>query len=138
MKETSKWAKDVKKAAIDKNMTFRQIAEKIGCSVSTLSQVVNGRYSNSTYKEIAEKINNLLGTSGLPERIDTPSDEWCQAVKIELLKQQMSVTQLAEKLDVSRDTLSLVVNGKLLKPQLIESINTILGISIPAIPLESN
>lgn len=138
MKETSKWAKDVRKAAIDKNMTFRQIAEQIGCSVSTLSQVVNGRYSNSTYKEIAEKINNLLGTTGLPERIDTPSDEWCQAVKIELLKQQMSVTQLAEKLDVSRDTLSLVVNGKLLKPQLIESINTILGISLPAVPLESN
>lgn len=45
---------------------------------------------------IAEKIDKVLGTEGLPERTETPSDEWCQSVKIELVKQSMTVNELAE------------------------------------------
>lgn len=93
--ETSQWGKAVKKAVIDHNMTLKQLAEKIGYSNATVSQVVNGRYSNSSYKMIAEKINKVLGTEGLPERTETPSDEWCQSVKIELVKQSMTVNELA-------------------------------------------
>lgn len=48
--ETSQWGKAVKKAVIDHNMTLKQLAEKIGYSNATVSQVVNGRYSNSSYK----------------------------------------------------------------------------------------
>ena len=58
--ETSQWGKAVKKAVIDHNMTLKQLAEKIGYSNATVSQVVNGRYSNSSYKMIAEKINKVL------------------------------------------------------------------------------
>lgn len=112
--ETSQWGKAVKKAVIDHNMTLKQLAEKIGYSNATVSQVVNGRYSNSSYKMIAEKINKVLGTEGLPERTETPSDEWCQSVKIELVKQSMTVNELAKQLDVSRDRLSLVINGKMM------------------------
>lgn len=111
--ETSQWGKAVKKAVIDHDMTLKQLAEKIGYSNATVSQVVNGRYSNSSYKVIAEKINEVLGTEGLPERTETPSDEWCQTVKVELVKQSMTVNELAKQLDVSRDRLSLVINGKI-------------------------
>lgn len=112
--ETSQWGKAVKKAVIDHDMTLKQLAEKIGYSNATVSQVVNGRYSNSSYKVIAEKINEVLGTEGLPERTETPSDEWCQTVKVELVKQSMTVNELAKQLDVSRDRLSLVINGKMM------------------------
>ena len=112
--ETSQWCKAVKKALIDHDMTLKQLAEKIGYSNATVSQVVNGRYSNSSYKVIAEKINEVLGTEGLPERTETPSDEWCQTVKVELVKQSMTVNELAKQLDVSRDRLSLVINGKMM------------------------
>ena len=71
--ETSQWGKAVKKAVIDHDMTLKQLAEKIGYSNAAVSQVVNGRYSNSSYKVIAEKINEVLGTEGLPERTETPS-----------------------------------------------------------------
>ena len=40
--ETSQWGKAVKKAVIDHDMTLKQLAEKIGYSNATVSQVVNG------------------------------------------------------------------------------------------------
>ena len=63
--ETSQWGKAVKKAVIDHDMTLKQLAEKIGYSNATVSQVVNGRYSNSSYKVIAEKINEVLSRGRL-------------------------------------------------------------------------
>ena len=132
--ETSQWSKDVRKSLIDNDMTFKQLAERIGYSVGTVSSVINGRYSNASYQVIAEKINTVLGTKGLPERIDTPTDEWCQSVKIELLKKKMSVNQLAEKLNVSRDRMSLVINGKMMNEEIVSSVNRFLNIQIPALP----
>lgn len=137
-KETSQWSKDVRKAVIDNDMTLKQLAERIGYSVATVSSVINGRYSNASYQTIAEKINEVLGTEGLPERIDTPSDEWCQTVKIELMKQKMSVNLLAEKLDISRDRLSLVINGKMMNEKIVDAVNSLLNIKIPAIPSGDN
>lgn len=137
-KETSQWSKDVRKAVIDNDMTLKQLAERIGYSVATVSSVINGRYSNASYQAIAEKINGVLGTEGLPERIDTPSDEWCQSVKIELVKQKMSVNQLAEKLDVSRDRLSLVINGKMMNREIVDAVNSLLNITLPAVPSGDN
>lgn len=137
-KETSQWSKDVRKAVIDNDMTIKQLAERIGYSVATVSSVINGRYSNASYQAIAEKINRVLGTEGLPERIDTPSDEWCQTVKIELVKQKMSVNLLAEKLDVSRDRLSLVINGKMMNEKIVDAVNSLLNIKIPAVPSGDN
>ena len=134
-KETSQWSKDVRKAVIDKDMTLNQLAESIGYSYAVVSSVINGRYSNASYKTIAEKINKELGTTGLPERVDTPSDEWCQAVKIELVKRKMSVNQLAEKASVSRDRLSMVINGRMMNEQIVEKVNSLLNISLSAVPV---
>lgn len=131
---TSQWSKDVRKAAIDQDMTLKQLAERIGYSFTTVSAVINGRYSNASYQVIAEKINTVLGTKGLPERIDTPTDEWCQSVKIELLKKKMSVNQLAEKLNVSRDRMSLVINGKMMNEEIVSSVNRFLNIQISSLP----
>ena len=134
-KETSQWSKDVRKAAIDKDMSLKQLAENIGYSYAVVSSVINGRYSNASYKTIAEKINKELGTTGLPERVDTPSDEWCQAVKIELVKRKMSVNQLAEKASVSRDRLSMVINGRMMNEQIVGKVNNLLNISLSAVPI---
>lgn len=136
-KEASQWSKDVRKAVIDKDMTLKQLAESIGYSVATVSSVINGRYSNASYQTIAEKINEALGTEGLPERIDTPSDEWCQCVKIELVKRKMSVNQLAEKLNVSRDRLSLVINGKMMNEKIVTAVDGLLNITLPAVPSDN-
>ena len=137
-RETPQWSKDVRKAAIDNDMTIKQLAERIGYSVATVSSVINGRYSNASYQAIAEKINGVLGTEGLPERIDTPSDEWCQAVKIELVRRKMSVSKLAEKLDVSRDRLSLVINGRMMNEGIVASVNGLLNITVPVVPSGDN
>ncbi|MCI8528011.1 MAG: helix-turn-helix domain-containing protein [Lachnospiraceae bacterium] len=133
-KETSQWGKDVRKAAIDKDMTLKQLAERIGYSYATVSSVINGRYSNASVQTIADKINGVLGTKGMPERIDTPSDEWCQCVKIELVKKKLSVNQLAEKLNVSRDRLSLVINGRMMNEKIVDAVSNLLNIKISAVP----
>lgn len=136
--ETTQWTKSVRKALIDKDMTLKQLAEQIGYSQTTISTVVNGRYANSSYKDIAEKINNVLGTKGLPKRTNTPSDEWCQCVKIRLLEKKMSVSKLADHLNVSRDQLSLVVNGRLMNQSIIDSVNSLLDISLSEVPSGDN
>lgn len=131
---TPKWSKDVRKAVIDKEMTIKQLAKDIGYSMSTVSSVINGRYSNASYQEIADKIDKVLGTEGLPERIYTPSDEWCQVVKIELVKRKMNVSQLAKELDISRDRLSLVINGKMMNDEITDAVCSILDIDLPVVP----
>lgn len=137
-RETSQWSKDVRKAVIDKDMTIKQLAECIGYSATTVSTVINGRYSNASYQAIAEKINGVLGTKGMPERIGAPSDEWCQSVKIELVKRKMSVSQLAEKLNVSRDRLSLVINGRMMNEKIVDAVNDLLNITLQAVPSGDN
>ena len=137
-KETSQWGKDVRKAAIDRDMTLKQLAESIGYSYATVSSIINGRYSNASYQTIAEKINGALGTKGMPERIDTPSDEWCQCVKIELVKKKMSVNQLAEKLNISRDRLSLVINGRMMNEKIVDAVSDLLEIKLSAVPSGDN
>lgn len=136
--ETSNWSKDVRKALIDKDMTITQLAESIDYSFAVVSSVINGRYSNKSYQSIAEKINEKLGTVGLPERIETPSDEWCQAVKIELIKQKMNINQLAEKANVSRDRLSMVINGRMMNEDIVGTVNRLLGITLPPVSAGDN
>lgn len=135
---TSQWCKDVRKAVIDKDMTLKQLAENIGYSCTTVSSVINGRYSNASYQIIVDKINKVLGTKGMPERINTPSDEWCQCVKIELVKRKMSVKQLAEKLEVSRDKLSLVINGRMMDEEIVDGVSSLLNINMLAVPSGDN
>lgn len=143
-KKTSQWSKDVRKAVIDKDITLKELAENIGYSFPVVSSVINGRYSNTSYRKIAAKINNFLGTEGLPERVAMPSPEWCKAVKIELLgdekkqKPPTTVSQLAKDLGISRDRLSLVINGKMMDEKIIADVNNLLNITIPSIPSDDD
>ena len=45
----------------------------------------------------------------------------------------MSVSQLAKKLDVSRDRLSLVINGRMMNEKIVDAINKLMDIKIPVI-----
>ncbi len=135
---TSQWAKDVKKAAIDKDMTLTQVAEKIGYGYQTVSAVINGRYANSSYREIAAKINEVLGTTGLPERTNSPSEKWCEEVKIELIKQKMSISQLSKELGISRDRISLVINGRVMDEVIVSAVNNLLHITSSATATSGN
>lgn len=133
MGNLSQWSKDVKKALIDRDMTIRELGEKIGYSNAVVSSVIGGRYSNTSYKKIVEKINKTLETKGMPERISTPSDNWCCAVKVELVKKNMTISELAEHAGVSRDRMSLVINGKMMNEQIVSEVDKLLGITVPAI-----
>lgn len=133
MGNLSQWSKDVKKALIDRDMTMRELGEKIGYSNAVVSSVIGGRYSNTSYKKIVEKINKTLETKGMPERISTPSDNWCCAVKVELVKKNMTISELAEHAGVSRDRMSLVINGKMMNEQIVSEVDKLLGITVPAI-----
>lgn len=134
MSNLSQWSKDVKKALVDKNMTMKNLAEQIGCSTATMSAVVNGRYANATASEYAKKVNEVLGTSGQPERTDTASDEWCMAVKVKMLEKHMTVAELAKETGVSRDNVSLVINGKQWNDETIAKIVQTLGVEKPVMP----
>ncbi|MBQ6091320.1 MAG: helix-turn-helix transcriptional regulator [Lachnospiraceae bacterium] len=133
MSNLSQWSKDVKKALIDKDMTMRELGEQLGYSTAVISSVIGGRYSNASYKEIVEKINGTLGTEGMPERVTTPSDEWCCEVKVELVKRGMTVNDLAEQAGVSRDRMSLVINGKMMNEEIAAKVVELLGIGVPVV-----
>lgn len=115
----------------DKGITVRQLAEETGYAISTVSQTINGRYSRRNYQAIVSRINRVLGTEGLPERIHTPSDEWCQSVKIGLIRKNMSVSQLAEASGVTRDKMSHVINGRMMDCQVVDTVSRLLGIALP-------
>lgn len=134
----SQWGKDVRKAVIDRDMTVSQLAEKIGYSQTTVSAVISGRYSTASYQTVAEKINKFLGTKGLPERVGLPSDEWCQCVRIELVKRKMGIGQLAKELNVSRDHMSMVINGRMMNKETVNAINKFLNIKMQAVSSGDN
>ena len=55
-------------------------------------------------------------------------------MKVELVKQSMTVNELAKQLDVSRDRLSLVINGKMMNEAIVSGVNNLLGINLVAVP----
>ena len=54
--ETSQWGKAVKKAVIDHDMTLKQLAEKIGYSNATVSQVVKEDFFDTDEMKILESM----------------------------------------------------------------------------------
>lgn len=133
MSNLLQWGKDVKKALIDKGMTVKQVASEAGYCVTTVSSLINGRYAKANYAEIAGKINNVLGTTGLPPRPTVPSEEWCKEVRKALVDRNMRMNQLAENVGFSRDRVSLVVNGHCLDEPVVKGINALLHISEPVV-----
>ena len=57
-------------------------------------------------------------------------------MKIELVKQSMTVNELAKQLDVSRDRLSLVINGKMMNEAIVGGVNRLLGLNTVAVPAD--
>lgn len=125
------WYADVKNAMHDKGISVKQLAEETGYAISTVSQTINGRYSKRNYQAIVGRINSVLGTKGLPERIYAPLDEWCQSVKIELIRKNMNVGQLADAVGVTRDKMSHVINGRVMDQQVVNTVSCLLDIALP-------
>lgn len=125
------WYADVKNAMHDKGISVKQLAEETGYAISTVSQTINGRYSKRNYQAIVGRINSVLGTKGLPERIYAPLDEWCQSVKIELIRKNMNVGQLADAVGVTRDKMSHVINGRVMDHQVVNTVSCLLDIALP-------
>lgn len=59
-----------------------------------------------------------------------------EACALELVKQSMTVNELAKQLDVSRDRLSLVINGKMMNEAIVSGVNNLLGINLVAVPAD--
>lgn len=133
MSNLSQWAKDVKKALIDRGMTQRELASELGYGVTTIACVISGRYASSSYATIAQKINDYLGTEGMPERVSVPSEDWRCAVKCALIKKNMTLGELASEVGVTRDKMSMVANGRMMDQGVVDRTNEILGIDVPAI-----
>ena len=51
-------------------------------------------------------------------------------------KQSMTVNELAKQLDVSRDRLSLVINGKMMNEAIVGGVNRLLRINTAAVPAD--
>lgn len=53
---------------------------------------------------------------------------WCKAAKIELVKRDMSITELAEKIGKTREWTSAVVNGRVYSEPTMKEISDYLNI----------
>ena len=53
---------------------------------------------------------------------------WCKEVKKTLIDRDMTVTDLADRLEISRPYVSGVVNGRVIAPEIAAKISDILGI----------
>lgn len=134
MSNITQWGKEVKKAAIEQDMSLLDVAYKAHLNYQAVTALINGRYAKRNYAEMAEKINAVLGTTGIPPRPPVPSDEWCKAVRKSMVdNDMMKVNDLAEQTGFSRDRVSLVINGNFYDEPVIEKINVILNISEPVL-----
>ena len=133
MSNLSKWGKDVKKAAIDKDMTLNEVSRKIGVSMTLLSALINGRYAKANYADLAEKVNEVLGTTGTPPRPTVPSEQWCNTVRKAMIDRKMLVKDLAIETGFSLDRISLVTNGNAMDEEPIKAINSLLEIKEPVL-----
>lgn len=127
-KVASPWNKAVKKALIDRDMTVKQLSAELGYTTTLISKLLNGRYASNEYEDIVARINDMLGTDGMPERLYTPSDEWCKEVRKRLIDEKMTIKQLSEEIGFTRDQVSLVINGRWLQEEIVSAINKLLGI----------
>lgn len=127
-KIASPWNKEVKKALIDRDMTIKQLSAELGYPPTAISKLLNGRYASNEYDDIVTRINDMLGTEGNPERLDTPSEEWCKEVRKCLIDKKMTIKQLSEEIGFTRDQVSLVINGHWLQEEIVAAINKLLGI----------
>lgn len=63
---------------------------------------------------------------------------WCKQVKIKLIELDMSVGELATKIDKTREYTSAVVNGRIYSEPAVKAISDVLNISETANTLPVN
>ena len=63
---------------------------------------------------------------------------WCKAVKCELIKQDMTISDLAEKIGLSREYTSGIVNGRNYSEPAVKAISDVLNITETACSLSGN
>ena len=132
------WERQVRKALAGMGVNLQYVAEKTGYSYSIVAALVSGNTVKKNYLEVAEAINRILGIEDLPEKPDgLPSEEWCMSVRMAMLKLRMSVGELSKKIGFTRDRVSLVINGRHTDVPVIEAINSLLSISVPALATAS-
>ncbi|MCM1245704.1 MAG: hypothetical protein NC293_08700 [Roseburia sp.] len=129
----TQWGRDVKKAKIDREYTNIRLAKEAGVCLTTLSNLINGRYAKEDYIEIAKKVNAILGITGLPEKPPTPSDTWCKTVRKAMIDHDMRSVDLAIATGYSKDKISMVLNGHYLDEPVVDAINLQLNIDIPVV-----
>ena len=145
MAKSSRWTKDVKKALIDREMTQKQLAECLGFTVATVNAVLAGKYPNKTGRDIVRKINETLGTTGGPERLNTAPKDWCTKVRVRLQEYNldgrqdngMTIGELAENVGATRDKVSNIINGRQWDADIAKKIAETLGIGLPTLPSAS-
>lgn len=108
-RKLSQWCKKVKIALIEKDIYHISIlADDIGLSRGHVSAVVNGRaYSQNTVK----LIDDYLQSADI-KKCSKKLSPWCKKTKIALIKKDMSITELADELGMSRGHVSAVINGR--------------------------
>lgn len=74
---------------------------------------------NVNYKTVMEG-GNLMG------KILSP---WCKQAKCELIKRDMSVSDLAEKIGLTREYTSAVINGRIYAEPAVKAISDVLNIT---------
>ena len=131
----SEWCKEIRVALAKKETNLQNVAKKIGYSYTTVTALISGRVVKNNYLEIANKINEVLEVNVLPEKPQLPSDEWCGTVRAKLYVKKMNINELSRSIGVTRDKVSLVLNGHALDWAVIEKINEKLKIEVPAVPV---
>lgn len=63
---------------------------------------------------------------------------WCKKAKIELIKRDMTVAELAKQIGKSREYTSAVVNGRIYSKPMIKAISDVLNITETALTLIGN
>lgn len=133
MSNLTQWGKEVKKAAIDQDLTLIEVSRKIGISYTLLSALMNGRYAKSNFENLVGRVNEVLGTTGIPPKPTVPSEQWCIAVRKAMLDRKMLVKDLASETGIPVDKVSLVINGNVYDDGAIEAINRLLDIKEPVL-----
>ena len=63
---------------------------------------------------------------------------WCKQAKCELIKQDMSISELAEQVGMTREYTSAIVNGRIYSEPAVKAISDVLNITETACSLSGN
>lgn len=102
---TTEFGKRILKKTIEKGITLKDIANGIGMSDAEISYIVRGkRKSQDVQKKIEEYVDGLADNCKV--------DEFEKEIRFKLIDADMSVSQLAKQLEVSRAAAYYAITNK--------------------------